>query len=92
MKNAEEKIRRASEARHVLEHQLTVAALADIRADIYAKIEERGGDAKALQALYHQLKAAANFEAQLRFHIEEGRIAQSMIDKWDANRRARAAR
>lgn len=86
------KIRRANEAKHILEHPMVVDALNALRADVYLKIEDHGSDDKALKALYHQLKAIGNFEAQFRHHIEEGKIAASMIEKWRADQRARRVR
>lgn len=88
----ESKIRRANDAKYILEHPLVVSALNALRADVYSKIEDHGSDDKALRALYHQLKAIGNFEAQFRFHVEEGKIAASMLEKWKAEQRLKSAR
>lgn len=93
MTDHEVKIRRGNDARHVLEHPLTVEALNAIRADVYAKIEATGwSDQAQREALYHQLRAINNFEAQFRYHINEGKLASSMLAKMRAEREARKAR
>lgn len=79
---------RGKEASHIMEHPMVRDALAGLRADVYEKMEAtKWSDSAAREALYHQLKAIANFEAQFQFHIEEGRVALSWLDK----KRAEAA-
>lgn len=88
-----EVIRRGQEALHIMEHPMVVDALNAMRADVYSKIEMTGwNDKEAREALYHQLKAITNFEAQFQFHIEEGRMALSLLDKWRAEKRAKRSR
>jgi hypothetical protein len=84
---------RAVDAEHILTHPMVVEALTALRADVYEKIEATGWkDKDAREALYHQLKAIANFEARFVFFIEEGRDARSMLDKMRADKRAKARR
>lgn len=82
-------VRRGNEAAMILGHELVVEALTAMRADAYLKLEQTGwNDKDAREALYHQLRAITNFEAQFAFHIENGRLAAGMLEKWQAERRA----
>jgi hypothetical protein len=90
---AEALVARANEASRVLSEPLLVDALDALRADLYAKLVETNWRQRAArESIYHQLKAMDNMEAQLRFHIENGRVARSWLENYRAERELRKER
>lgn len=91
--DATAEIQRAREAQHVLEHPMTVDALNAMRAQQYANLEAtKPSQTAEREFIYHQLKAIESFEAQFRFHIDNGRLAVSWLDQYRAKKVAKAAR
>lgn len=91
--DATAEIQRAREAQHVLEHPMTVDALNAMRAQQYANLEAtKPSQTAEREFIYHQLKAIESFEAQFRFHIDNGRLAVSWLDQYRAKKAAKAAR
>ncbi len=89
----EEAVLRANEAAHIINHPMVVDAFNSLRADAYAKIEAtRPSQKDEREYLYLFLKSIAAFEAQFQFHIDEGRIASSMIDRMRAEKAMRRRR
>ena len=89
----EDQLRQAGEAEMILGHHLVRNALDTLRADAYAKIEGTKPSQKdEREYLYLFLKAIAAFESQFQFHIDEGRIASSFIDKMRAEKAAKRRR
>lgn len=88
-----EQIRRANEAAHVIEHPMVVDAITAMRATQYANLEAtRPSQTAEREFIYHQLKAIESFEMQFQFHIENGRMATSLLDKWRADKAAKERR
>lgn len=78
---------RANEAARLLGEPLLVNALNAQRADVYHKIESsRWYQRRARESLYQQLVAINNFEAQLKEHINSGKLAKSWLDQFRANK------
>ena len=83
--DAEVDIHRANDAAYILGHRLVVEAMNAMRADIYGKIESTNWRQRAArEALYQQLVACNNFEAQFRYHVENGKVAKSWLEQWRA--------
>lgn len=82
---------RAHDAARILGDKLVHEALNAMRADLFDKLtatnwRQRG----AREAIYHQLKAVDNFEAQFSFHIENGKMARSWLEQFRAQRALRS--
>lgn len=91
--DAQVAIVRANDANAALNNPLVVQAIDAMRADLYAKLtdttwRQRG----AREAIYHQLKAIDNFEAQFRHHITNGKIAQSWLEQYRATQELKRSR
>jgi hypothetical protein len=90
---AEELVARANEAARVLSEPLLVEAFDSIRADLYAKLVDTNWRQKgARESIYQQLKAMDNVEAQMRFHIENGRVARSWLENYRAEQALKRGR
>lgn len=89
----EDQIRMAGEAEMILDHHLVRGALDALRADAYAKIEmTKPSQKEEREFLYHRLQAINGFERQFQFHIENGRMAVSMLDQYRAKKAAQGRR
>jgi len=90
---AEDSMRRAVEADQLLKNRLLVQALDAIRADLFDKIERTTWRQRsAREALYQQLVACSNFESQLRYHIENGKVAKSWLEQYRATQAMKRSR
>lgn len=91
--DAQSVIIRANDAARILGDRIVQEALNAQRADLFAKLTETNWRQRAArEAIYHQLKAVDNFEAQFRFHIENGKMAKSWLDQLRAQRELRRSR
>jgi hypothetical protein len=90
---AEALVARGNEAARILSEPLLVEAFDAIRADLVAKLVETNWRQRgARESIYQQLKAMDNVEAQLRFHVDNGRVARSWLENYRAEREMRRAR
>jgi hypothetical protein len=84
---------RANEANQVLNNPLVVNAIDTMRADLYAKLTDTTWRQRAArEAIYHQLKAIDNFEAQFRHHLTNGKLAQSWLEQYRATQELKRSR
>lgn len=89
----EDQIRRAGEAEMILSHSMVQGALDAMRADAYSKIEMTKPSQKdEREFLYHRLQAINGFEQQFQFHIENGRMAVSMLEQYRAKKATQGRR
>lgn len=91
--DAEDQIRRGVEASQLMANPLLSQALDAIRADLFDKIERTTWRQKsAREAIYQQLVACNNFESQLKYHIENGKLARSWLEQWKATQAVKRSR
>lgn len=91
--DAQAAIVRANDAARILGDRLVQEALNAMRADLYLKLEDSGWRQRAArESIYHQLKAIQNFEAQFRFHMENGKVASSWLEQFRATQALRRGR
>lgn len=91
--DAEATMQRAVEAGQLLNNRLLVQALDAIRADLFDKIERSAWNhTEEREALYKQLVACNNIESQLRYHIENGKMAKSWLEQYKATQAMKRSR
>ena len=89
----EDQIRTAGEAEMILSHPMVQGALDALRADAYSKIEmTKPSQKEEREFLYHRLQAINGFEQQFQFHIENGRMAVSLLDQYRAKKATQGRR
>lgn len=89
----EDQLRQAGEAEMILGHHLVRNALDTLRADAYSKIEAtKPSQTEEREFLYHRLQAINGFEQQFTFHIENGRMASSVLDEYRAKQAVKRRR
>lgn len=84
---------RANDADRLMREPMLIAAIDTMRADLYAKLTETSWRQRsAREAIYHQLKAIDNFEAQFRHHINTGKLASSWLEQYRATQELKRSR
>ena len=80
--DAQQQVARGHESAAIIGNRMVVDAINAMRADLYYKLESTKWYQKgARESIYHQLKACENFEAQFRYHIDNGKLAASWLEE-----------